>query len=135
MESNESINTNIFLYLFLPLSSSLSLALATLASWRFNSPLRSGPMRGNPSARSPGGQDGLDHVHVPDRVLDRRRDGGVVEDRPGEEVALDGVLVAGLDLDSLDRPGVPLDSEGTGGVVRGIERDLGKLDPPLGPDH
>ena len=59
--------------------------------------------------------------------------GRIVEDRPGEEVALDRVLVAGLDLDPLHRSVVRWNRRRRG-RVGGIEGDLGQLDPAFGPD-
>lgn len=76
-----------------------------------------------PDAGGGAGEEGFKGLHVGNSVGERGRDVGVVKNRLGEQVALDGVLVADLEGDFLDT-GFGLLPDAAGAVRWGVERDL-----------
>src|SRR5262245_27119738 len=84
---------------------------------------RGGRLQRDPGVLLRAGYDGFDDAHVADGVGEGRRDGGVVEDRPGEKVALDRVLVADVEGDLLDVAPALVPHQ-AGAVGRGVEGDL-----------
>ena len=83
-----------------------------------------------------GSKQRVDHRHVLHRVLQRVGRGRAVADGSREQIALQAVLVARLELDPLGpgagQIGPVVDEQATGAIGRRVERDL-DLDPARAP--
>src|SRR5579884_3375918 len=77
----------------------------------------------HPRTASRAAENRLNHLHIGQGIFNGRGHLGIVEDRLGEEIALDGVLVAGLQQNALDLVTV-LVVDSAGLVGRSVEWNL-----------